>query len=262
MADSPEKRRIKSLERAHRILERLRRTDGAALSAVADDVGLTPGSVHTYLSTLRETGYVVKEDGQYQLGPRFVTLGEYVRNQSRLYRAAKAEVDNLAEKTEEAVHLIVEHDGRGIALYERLGEEAIGTDYHRELRQRPHRHLHCTASGKAILAHLPDDRVDEILDDSGLEARTPNTVSDRARLLEELATIRERGYAVNDEEEVLGIVAVGAAIRHQDGSVLGSIAISAPRMRLEQEEASAEITDAVKRAANVIEINLQTEELL
>jgi DNA-binding IclR family transcriptional regulator len=261
MTDGPERRTIKSVERAHEIIECLRETDGARLSAIADRVGLTPGSTHTYLSTLRGMGYVVKTDGRYELGPEFVTLGEYVRNHSVLYRAAKEEIDRLAEKTDEAVHLVVEHDGQGIALYERLGEEAIGTEYHRELRQQPHQHLHCTASGKAILAQLSESRVRDVLDKRGMAPQTPNTITDRETFLKELETVREQGYAVNDEEELLGIVAVGASITDGDGEVVGSIAISAPKTRMEEEAFRAELVELVSRAANVTEVNLQTSEL-
>lgn len=261
MTDHDRPRTIQSLEKGSNIIDELRETNGARLTEIADALGLSAGSVHTYLATLREIGYVVKDGDQYRLGAEFVTLGEYVRNNSPLYRAARVEVDKLAEKTEEAVHLIVEQDGRGIALYERFGEEAIGTEYHRDLRQHPHQHLHCTASGKAILARLSDERVDDIFDDHGLRAITPNTITNRGDLFDELETIREQGYAVNDEEELLGIAAVGAPVCDQEGTVLGAISVSAPKMRMEREDFRTEIVDLIKRAANVSEVNLQTSNL-
>lgn len=262
MTDDTNRRMIKSLLRSQEIIEHLRHTDGATLSDIATAVDLSPGSVHTYLATLQSIGYVVKSDREYRLGPEFVTLGEYVRNHSRLYQAAKSEVDKLAERTEEVVHLIVEHRGRGIALYERLGEEAVGSEYHRNLRQRAHQHLHCTASGKAILAHLPEERLIEVLDEHGLAARTPNTITSRERLFDELARIREQGHALNDEEEVVGIVAVGAPVMDRNDEVLGSIAISAPKTRMEQEPYRSDVIEMIQRAANVCEVNLQTEDLL
>lgn len=260
MDDSSSGRRIKSLERAGDIVERLRHTHGATLSEIADDVGATPSTVHTYLATLREMGYVVKTGDQYRLGPEFVTLGEYVRHQSRLYQAGKEEVDICAAKTGEAVHLVIEHHGRGIALYERFGEDAIGTEFHETLRQRPHQHLHCTASGKAILAHLPEDRTDEILDEHGLEPQTRHSITDRDRLLEEFTTIHEQGYAINDEEELLGIAAIGVPIRDHDGTVLGALAISTPRTRIDQESFQDEVIQLLRRSSNTIEVNLRTGE--
>lgn len=255
-------RRIKSLQRGHEILELLRLTDGASLSEIANQVDLSVGSVHTYLSTMEEIGYVVRRDGEFELGPRFVALGEYVRNNSRLYRAARNEVNQLAAKTGEAAHLIVEHSGLGIALHERFGAEAVGTKYHRTLRQRPHQHLHCTASGKAILAQLSESRIEEILTNHGLDRRTPNTITDRELLFEQLAAARERGYALNDEEEVLGIVAVGAPVCDSNNTVLGAIAVSGPETYMGQKDVRADVAERVKRSANVCEVNLETEELV
>ena len=258
MTDESSNRRIKSLDRADEIVERLRATGDATLSEIADAIGVTPSTAHTYLATLLDLGYVVKSGDRYALGPEFLTLGEYVRHNSRLYEASKNEVDQLAETTGEAVHLVIEHQGRGIALYEQFGPQAIGTEFHQTLRQQPHRHLHCTASGKAILASLPEDRVDAILDEHGLRDRTANTITDRATLFEEFEAIRDRGYAVNDGEELLGIAAVGVPIRDETQTVLGSIAVSMPKSRTEQDAFSEDVIRLVERAANSIEVNLQT----
>lgn len=253
-------RKIKSIERTTRILNLIRQGDAMTVTSIADEMELSVGSVHTYLSTLEAVGFVVRGDQGYNLGPEFIPLGEYVRNQSRLYKAGWKEIDKLAEKTDEAVHLLIEHQGRGIALYEQFGEEAAGTEYHRKVRQEAHQNLHCTASGKAILAHLPEPRVSQIIDDQSLTAQTQQTITDPHVLLEELATIRERGYAINDEEEVRGVVAVGSAVRDTDGTVLGSIAVSVPKTRMEQGDFKQDLVDMIQRAVNVCEINLETEE--
>lgn len=251
-------RQIQSLVRAQEILEYIRHENGARLSDIATATGLSPGNVHTYLATLRRFGYIAKHNDQYEIGPRFVPLGEFYRNQSVLYTAGRDVVDDLAERTEQAVHLIVENNGRGIALYERLGETAIGADYHRRLRQQAHQHLHCTASGKAILARLPQSRVDTILEEHGLAAQTPNTITSSGALLNELAEVKQQGFARNNEEEVLGIYAIGAAVRNPAGGVEGAISVSMPKTRANNEEFSAEIRELVLEAANKIEVNIQT----
>lgn len=254
-------RSIQSVETTCKIFDVLRRKNGATPTELANNVELSPGTVHTYLATLRSEGYVTYNNGLYKLAPPFVTFGEYVRNQSILYQAAKEEVDRLAKKSEEAVHLIVEHQGRGIALYEAFGDEAVGSEYHMQLRQKPHQLLHCTASGKAILAHLSADRIDEILDNHGLARVTENTVTDQNKLKEQLAEIRDQGYAINDEEEMLGVYAVGTAIKDRNGNVLGSIAISAPKSRVNIGESPDDLKDMVVRAGNIVEVNLQTANL-
>lgn len=262
MTGDSENRKIKSLERAQLIIEYLRQADKATLTEIADSINLNPGSTYTYLSTLQSMGFIIKNNKEYRLGPELITLGEYVRNQSNLYQAAKKQVDKLAEETGEAVHLMIESNGRGIALYEKLGTEAVGTDYHQRLRQQAHQHLHCTASGKAILACLSDQQVNNILDKQELKALTPNTITNKSVLFEELERVQERGYAINDEEEVLGIAAIGSSVCDQDGTVLGSIAVSTPKSRMEQEGFEEELIEKVKRASNVSEVNVQTDDLL
>lgn len=97
-----------------------------------------------------------------------------------------------------------------------------------------------------------------IIDRHGLPGRTDRTITDRERLYEELETVRERGFARNDGEEVRGIRAVGAPILTGDDSVLGAISISGPESRLQGDRFEEELPTRVMSAANVIEVNLNT----
>jgi DNA-binding IclR family transcriptional regulator len=254
-------RQIKSVKRIERFIELLRDENGATLTEIATKIDLSIGTVHTYLSTLEDIDFVVKEGDRFKLSPRLVVLGEHVRNQSPLYRAAQPQIDRLAEATGEAVHLIIENNGRGISLYERLGEDAIGTEYHRRLRQKSHNLLHCTASGKAILEQFPKSRVEEIIDTHGLQRQTRNTITEKSALFEDLETITERGYAINDEEEVLGIFAVGVGINDEQGRLHGSVSISAPKAHMDRDEFRREVVDELTRASNAIEANLHSIDL-
>lgn len=260
MENENEGRRIKSVENACRILEQLRRSGGATLSDLAEEVGLSPGTVHTHLATLGEQGYVRKEDETYQLDARLLPLAEHMRNHSHLYQAAKEEVDELAARTGESVHLIIEHQGRVVVLYESFGKNAVAEDYHARKRERPLQHLHCTAAGKAILAELGTERVDEIIDRHGLVEQTPNTITDERTLFDTLDSIKERNFSLCDEEQLLGIRAVGASILHADQTVAGSISLSAPKSRLRGDRFEEEIPEEVVDTASVIEVNLHTIE--
>ena len=115
MSDGSRVRTVKSVENAFEILEYLRDVNEATVSEVAEYSTLSPGSVHTHLTTLKQRGYVVQDGDTYRLGPLLLPLGEHVRNKSRIYRAAEEEVDGLAEETGECAHLVVEHGGfRGL----------------------------------------------------------------------------------------------------------------------------------------------------
>lgn len=259
MNDGDGKRRIKSLDNTIELVEALRQRGSATISELEAETTLTAGTIHTHLATLRDHRLVVKESDKYRLGPYFISLGEHVRNNYELYRAAKSDLDDLAADTGEVVHLFIEDNGRGIAIYEAFGSNAVGTTYHLQNREQPRVHLHCTAYGKSILSELPEERVDEILDQRGLVKKTPNTIVERSALKRELETVRERGYATNDEEEVMGIRAVGVPVLVGE-ELYGGISVSAPTTRLEGERFTEELPRKLVQTANVIQVKLSTND--
>jgi DNA-binding IclR family transcriptional regulator len=248
-------RTLKTVERTTRIIKALETLDGAGVTELADHLGMSKSSVYHYLTTLRQEEFVVKNGDQYELGLQLLLSGEYVRNRNLLYRYGREEIEDLAESTGEYANLFTEEHGKGINLYKVRGSNAVGSGYQTEKLQHPDQ-LHCTATGKAILAFLPADERERILDRHGLPERTANTITDRDELLDELATVRDRGYAYNDEEEVEGLRAVGAPVIDRDDTVLGSLSVAGPTSRLKGEAFDEELPEEVQRAANVIEVNI------
>ncbi|MFB6109162.1 MAG: IclR family transcriptional regulator [Haloplanus sp.] len=248
-------RTLKTVERTVEIVEALETLDGAGVTELAAHLDMSKSTTYHYLATLQQEDFVVKNGEQYELGLQFLLSGEYVRNQNRLYKYGKDEVEDLAEATGEYANLFTEQHGKGINLYKVRGSDAVGSGYQTNKLQRPD-YLHCTATGKAILAYLPEERVDEILDQHGLPAQTANTITDRSDLFEKLETVRERGYAYNDEEEVEGLRAVGAPVIDRNDNVLGSLSVAGPTSRLKGEQFTSEIPERVQSAANVIEVNV------
>lgn len=257
MTADVEGRQLKTVTTTLRIVTALSELEGAGVTELANHLELSKAAVHSHLSTLRENRLVVKDGSQYGLGLRFVTLGEFVKHQNRLYTAGKDPIDDLAEATGEYAHLMAEEHGRGIHLYKAKADGAVAKEYHRLNLERPD-YLHYSSIGKAILAYLPEDRVHEIIEEYGLPQRTENTITDEAALFEELATVRDRGYAVNDEEEIVGLRAVGAPVRQSDGRVLGAISVSGPTSRLKGETFTSTLPEQVMEAANIIELNIET----
>jgi DNA-binding IclR family transcriptional regulator len=258
---SDQRRSLKSVERVGKILDVLRREDAVRLSEVGAQLDISLGTLHTYLDTLRREGFVEREGQQYRLGPELLTLGETYRNNSVLYRAGRSEVKQLAGETEESVHLITERRDHALVIYEEFGPRAVGTKYHQQWREQTHAYLHCTGAGKAILAHLPEQRREIILDEGDLVALTDETITDRARLREELARTRERGFALADGEEISGVRAVGAPIYSPEDEVLGAISLTAAANRLEGDRFRERIPSRLQQAANIIEVNIRTGDL-
>lgn len=257
MSEQGSGRTIGSVLTTLELIEHIRRAKSSTVTELADRADLSPGAVHTHLSTLKRAGYVVQDGTEYRLGPQFIVCGEHVRNYSEFYQASKNQIDELAETSGECAHLIIEHDGELFALYERFGSKAVGVELHGRKRAEPLNHLHCTAAGKSILAHLPEDRAEAVLEDSELPENTSKTITTPEKLADELEAVRRRGYAVVDEEQVQGIRAVGAPVLAND-VVEGAVAVSGPMSRLKGERFQEELPRMVMQAANICEVNLQT----
>lgn len=255
--DSP--RTMKTVETSWDIIDLLEELDGARVTEIAERLGLPRSTVSTHLATLKRRKYVVNDGTEYRLSLYFSSIGEYVKNRSVLYNAGKEEIEHLAQETEEYTHLVAEEYGQAIYLHEARGKHAVGEDHFSKRFEIP-TELHSSAYGKAILAHLPDDRIEQVIDEYGLPARTENTVTSKQELFEELELIRERGFSLNDGEEVRGVRAVGAPIRNTDGTVLGAISVSKPISRMKDEVFKETIPELVESTANVIEINIETSE--
>lgn len=251
MASQP-KNPVGATEKSVRVLESLQELDGAGVTELADHLGVAKGTVHNHLSTLESQEFVVKEGNEYHLGMRLFELGQYTRRRQRIYSVARPEIDDLAAESGELANLMVEEHGMGTYLYIARGARAVKLDTDVGTRQ----YLHTSALGKAILAHMPADRREAVLDRHGLPTETPNTVTDRDRLNEELEAIRERGVAFDGEERAEGIRCVAAPILDNDGGLRGAVSVSGPASRLKGDRFRSEIPEAVTDAATVIDINM------
>lgn len=243
---------IKSLEKTVAIVESLKRLRSATLQTLAADVELHNSTVHNHLSTLREHEYVVKEGDTYRLSLKFLNVGGVLRNDEPLYEAAKPNVDQLAADTGELATLATHERGLAVVFHRAKGESAVDIDTHVGSQVT----LHNSALGKAILAHLPDERIEAIIDHRGLPAITENTITDRAELSAELDQIEERGHAFDDEENWRGLRCIGAPILTEAGAVAGAISLSVPKNRIDSDEDREEYVSQIKNVANLIELRL------
>ncbi|WP_191967102.1 MULTISPECIES: IclR family transcriptional regulator [Haloferax] len=245
-----EPRSIKSVHTAFGIVDELIDRRGAGVTELSEALGCSKTTVHTHLSTLSGLGYVTQHEDEYRASLGFLTTGNRIRENFDLYRYGHSVADSLAESTGEVVHLAVEEDQMVHFVHAtRGGPDAIEsvTPIGRTAL------LHATAVGKAMLAHMPDERRDALLPDE-LEPMTTRTITDRDLLLEELDQIREQGYSVNDQEQVLGARSVACPVKYVTGELMGAIAVSGHASRLD-DRSIEELAVSVKEAANQIEID-------
>jgi DNA-binding IclR family transcriptional regulator len=245
-------RPIKSVVRTFAILNALERLDGAGVSDIADELDLPMSTVHSHLSTLAQEEVVIKEGQTYRVGVGILELGIYARERVDVYDIAKSEVTALADETGEHANLMVEEHGRGVYLQREQRGQPLDVD----VRVGSSVPLHATALGKAILAHMPADRVDEVLAARPLEQFTPQTVTDREAIERELATVRETGVALDDEERVRGLRCVAAPILSTEDRILGSVSVSGPASRIDGPYFREELPDVVRETVDTIELNV------
>jgi DNA-binding IclR family transcriptional regulator len=233
------------------IVETLRDLEGARLTTIADEVGLPNSTVHGHLTTLMEGGYVVKDGETYRLGLRFLELDEFTRSLRKIHRVTEPELAELAADTGEVATLVVEEGGFGVVLDSARGEEAVPADIDPGTRF----HLHTSALGKVILAHLPEDEVAAVVDQHGLGAYTEETITDRDALREELRETRERNVAYDTEERVSRSKSVAESIKNESGQIVGSVGVSGPVGRF-RDDRLAEIEDRLHDVTNIVELKL------
>lgn len=249
---SDSSRTIEAVLRASDILEGIQELDGAGVTELASHMDYSKATVHNHLVTLQEAGFIQKDGEEYTLGNRFIRTAGYIKKtQIEMYQPARRELMQLVRETGEFGQIMIEDEGLGLYIEKFGGESAIGTDYYVGERYP----LHSTAAGKSILAFTSDEKKRRILDQRGLDRITENTVTDEGELLEELRTIRDRGYALNDEESAVGIRAVGVPITDENKSILGSISLSGPVSRIQGDRFTEKLPERLLESSNIIEVN-------
>lgn len=253
VAKGDEAIQLKTIKRAFDVIRALEELDGAGVTELAEHQDMPPSTVHKYLDSLLQERVLVKEGTEYHLGVEFLHFGGFAKNRKLVYQIASQKVGELAEETRERAQFVVEEHGRGIYV-ETESKDRHAVQINRRIGSR--RYLHSSAAGKAILAHLPEDRREEIIRQWGLPEETENTITSDEELAAELAAIRERKIAFNDEESVAGLRAVGVPILSADGDVFGALSISAPTQRLKGKRYREELPELLLGYANEIELTI------
>lgn len=240
---------IKTTRTTFELLEMLVKQGGASLSDLSQQLEMPSSTVHDYLISLQKLGYVVKTERNYRISTRFLDMGESARRKMDVFLPAKKEVDRLAEETGEHASLAVEENGETVLLYIAKGEDALNLGVSEGFRMKMPTNVH----GKAILAYLPEEQVESLLDEHGLPQITERTVTNRSDLFDQLDQIRENKYATDMGERVKGVRAIATPII-AEGSVRGALAISGPANRMKGERFETELPTMLQQSTNVVEV--------
>ena len=222
---------LKSVEKALQILEAFNISHPElSVSELEDILSLPKVSIYRFLRVLLKRGFIMQnpQTRKYRLGIKVFELGSLVLKDMELRKVAFPLIEELSRKSRETVHLGV-LDGHEAVSIE--GAES-GYSLRISLPIGKRVYLHSTGIGKAILAFLEDDEIDEIIDEQGLPRFMTNTITEPKVLKKEIQIIRERGYAIDDEENEPGVCCVAAPILDSSRHVIASISISGPSVRI------------------------------
>ncbi len=244
-------RTIQSLDRALNLIDLLALSKAEMpLNELASRAGLNVSTCHHLLATLLRRGFVGQNPRtrSYFLGARITELSNARLKQFNLIDIAMPELERLNELTRESVHLAV-MQGHALVTLAKLNSRlpvGVGSDETGKSNA-----AHATATGKAILAWLPDVEMARVLANTGLSRFTENTICTLTDLIEELRLVRRNGFAIDNEEFQPGVVCIGGAIRDHAGAVIGSVSCSMPKMRAKGHGLD-EVKIAVKHCATAI----------
>jgi IclR family transcriptional regulator, KDG regulon repressor len=246
-AASPGRATLTSVRNAARVLRAFSRAgQELGITELSRQLGLGKSTVHRLVTTLTAERLLERGStpGRYRLGLVLYELGSRVTEHVDLHQAALPVLTTLRHETGEMVHVAV-LDGLEVVYVERLESRNLLPIF----RQVGHRlAAHTTSSGKILLAALPPDELSQRLADWRPRAVTPWTITDKHRLLTELAGIAKRGWAQNNEEGHLGIVSVGAPIRGRDGKVMAAVSVvgDSARMRTMMRRATTLVVESAQ----------------
>lgn len=247
--------RIEATQKSLEILQYLKEHGPATLTEVASDLGWAKSTVYRHLHTLENAGHIAEYEDGYHIGQLYLDYGIHAQRNHPLYHAAKPKVDALADQIGEKVWCAVEENGLVAHIYLKSGNEL----YRSFTRVGFRGHLHAFSSGKAILAYMPPDHVEEIIATHGLPAYTENTITDEEELFAELETVRERGVAVHMEEAVSGSNAISVPVLHDDELPVGSVCVAGPAHRLDKSTLYGDLSELLLEFKNEIELSLKYE---
>jgi DNA-binding IclR family transcriptional regulator len=229
------KDKINSIEKAFRILDIFLDTgdDEIRLSELAKLSGLHLATVNRIASLLVKLGYLNQVDprGKYLLGPKFLMFNSITEKKGKLSNIAMPHLIKISELTGETTAIFY-WDGRNLVYVDEVQKKhPLNVD----TKSRVNVPLYCTGGGKIVLADKTEQELEEYLENADMQAYTPNTITDHARLKSHLAQVARDDIAYDNEEYIVGVREVVAGFRDVTGRIAGYIGVTVPSARATEE---------------------------
>jgi len=242
---------VQTITRVALILEILgRHPSGLSLGELSKKVELPKGTTHRLLTSMAYFDFIRQDQASkhYQLGFKLVQLGNQLLSHIDIRKEARPYLIDLGDDVQETVHLVVLDQNKalyidkvdfhskrgGLQMVSRLGSRIP---------------LYCTAVGKILLAYMQELDAEIFIENLTFERRTNNTITDPSEMKQHLNLIREKDYAVDDEENEVGVRCIAAPIRNEIGNVVAAMSVSGPTTRITNERINDSLKSQVAETA-------------
>ena len=228
------------------------------VSELARELALTRSTTHRYVATLARLGYLQQDTGtrKYSLGPRVLELGFTAINSMELRHVAAPHLQRLCDETGHTVNMGILDDVDVVYVERCRASRSRQNEIDLDLHVGSRLPAYCTSLGKVLLAFLPDDERDEIVDRIELERRGPNTLTSKASLLADLERVRANGIAVNNEELAYGLRSVAVPVLSGNGEAVAAVNLAAHRAMASLDDLVARLGPIMQRTAAEISAQL------
>lgn len=243
-----------AVERALAMLEAVaQESDGLSNAEISRKLHIPKSSASYILRTLETQGYLTRdaESGKYRVGLKILSLSRGALGGRDVRGIALPIMRHLTHLTGLTCHLAV-LDGSDAVYIEKVEPEGFIRMDTWVGRRMP---VHATSVGKAIVAHIPQEQLEQIVRKSGMEKRTPKTITTLPRLLKELEKVRGQGYAVDDEENNLGARCVAAPVFGDSGAIEAALGLSGTTQQVSS-QTMPRILEALKDSARHISMGM------
>jgi DNA-binding IclR family transcriptional regulator len=241
---------VPSADRILTILELVAESKrGLRLAEVAEQAQMPRSSAHCLLLTLERRGYLHRHEksGRYMFGLKLFSLAGYAINGLEVRELAAPYLGTLMQQTGLTVHMAIMEQQEPV-LVSKVDPPGI---FRLATWTGKRMDLHCTAVGKAIAAFLPEERLDELIMLRGMPRHNENTIVSRRKLKMQLLEVRKSGYALDDEEEELGLRCIGVPIFNHEGRVVAAISISGTIGQIHADNVARLGERAISAAGNI-----------
>jgi IclR family transcriptional regulator, acetate operon repressor len=218
---------------------------------MAEALHVSPSSAHRILNALEEVGFVQHDgdNGRYRLSLEPFRLANILTKRTTVADVARPDLKELMERCNETTLLGLYDSQHKEMVFAEIVETTHPVKYFSPRNQRIP--VHAGASGLAIMAYLPESEIEAIIEKVGLTRLTPDTITDRARMMKELARVREKGYALTIGQRTPGAVGIAAPIFDSSGNVIGDVLLTIPQQRFNPSDEARLSAMVVECAASI-----------